>query len=391
VAYHLRPDYSDWPGTIMPSRSERVPAAEMIHIYRIKRPGQMRDVSWLAPILWTLRDLGNYERALLRKAEIEACLSVVVTGDGEQTLTTENGHLLRDANGAAVEDIQPGLILYRNGGGSVDTIAPSGGGSHTAFAKRALEAAAVGAGLTYDQVSGDLSQANYSSLRAGKIEFRRLLEQVQYTVIIPRLIERVAARFHELGAVRGMWQDGDAERKHVPPAPEMVDPLKDTMALLTQIRAGFVPPQDGPGQFGYDADEVMVDLVKWQSALDDGGVILDTDPRRVAKSGAAHDAAQNAAIEIAATGAAFPTPPADEASPAARGAADERETMAMVLEAVRSMPPPVVHVAAPVVNAGAVHVDVHATIPKRGKVIKTVTGYDAEGRITGMSEVEADE
>ena len=55
----------------------------------------------------------------------------------------------------------------------------NGGGSHAAFARRSLEAAAVGTGLTYDQVAGDLTAANYSSLRAGKIEFRRLCEQVQ--------------------------------------------------------------------------------------------------------------------------------------------------------------------------------------------------------------------
>ena len=38
--------------------------------------------------------------------------------------------------------------------------------------------------------------------------------------------------------------------------------------------------------------------------LDEAGISLDTDPRRVAKSGSAQDAAQMAAIEIAATGAA---------------------------------------------------------------------------------------
>jgi hypothetical protein len=42
------------------------------------------------------------------------------------------------------------MILYRRGMGSVEVVNPSGGGSHTAFARRALEAAAVGAGLTYD-------------------------------------------------------------------------------------------------------------------------------------------------------------------------------------------------------------------------------------------------
>ena len=42
------------------------------------------------------------------------------------------------------------------------------------------------------------------------------------------------------------------------------------------------------------------------AALDAAGISLDTDPRRVAKSGGAQDAAQMAAVEIAATGAAAP-------------------------------------------------------------------------------------
>jgi hypothetical protein len=82
---------------------------------------------------------------------------------------------------------------------------PSGGGSHAAFARRALEASAVGTGLTYDQVAGDLTQANYSSLRAGKIEFRRLCEQVQYGMLIPMLVRPIADRFHAQGALLGLW------------------------------------------------------------------------------------------------------------------------------------------------------------------------------------------
>jgi lambda family phage portal protein len=67
--------------------SERVPASDVLHIYRKRRPGQLRDVSWLAPVLLRLRDLGDYEAALLMKAKIEACLAAVVTEDGDQALT----------------------------------------------------------------------------------------------------------------------------------------------------------------------------------------------------------------------------------------------------------------------------------------------------------------
>jgi lambda family phage portal protein len=296
--------------------SNFIPARDVLHIFRKRRPGQLRDVSWLAPILLRLRDLGDYEGALLMKAKIEACLAAVVTDDGEETLTKPsdaNPGLLRDAQGRAVESFEPGMILYRRGQGDVSVVNPSGGGSHTAFARRSLEAAAVGAGLTYDQVSGDLTQANYSSLRAGKIEFRRLCEQMQYGMLIPMLVRPIAERFHAQGALLGLW--GDVMPKgvaHVPPAHEMIDPLKDTTALIAQVRAGFVPQPEAAGAFGYDFRSAVEMIREANAALDAAGISLDTDPRRVAKSGGAQDAAQMAAVEIAATGAAgaeAPTPP----------------------------------------------------------------------------------
>ncbi|MCA3650502.1 MAG: phage portal protein [Methylobacterium sp.] len=285
--------------------SNFIPARDVLHVFRKRRPGQLRDVSWLAPILLRLRDLGDYEAALLMKAKIEACLAAVVTDESEETLSTPSSSLLRDSQGRAVESFEPGMILYRRGHGEVNVVNPSGGGSHTAFARRSLEAAAVGAGLTYDQVSGDLTQANYSSLRAGKIEFRRLCEQVQYGMLIPMLVRPIAERFHAQGALVGLWADAMPKGvAHVPPAHEMIDPLKDTTALIAQVRAGFVPQPEAAGAFGYDFRSAVEMIREANAALDAAGISLDTDPRRVAKSGGAQDAAQMAAVEIAATGAA---------------------------------------------------------------------------------------
>jgi len=308
IGYWLFPTHPGaWmlPGVRM--ASERIPASEVLHVYRKRRPGQLRDVSWLAPVLLRLRDLGDYEAALLMKAKIEACLAAVVTEEGDEALTGAAAGLLRDAQGRAVESFEPGMILYRRGMGSVEVVNPSGGGSHAAFARRALEAAAVGAGLTYDQVSGDLTQANYSSLRAGKIEFRRLCEQVQYGMLIPMLVRPIAERFHAQGALLGLWgADLPEGVSHVPPAHEMIDPLKDTTALIAQVRAGFVPQPEAAGAFGYDFRQAVEMIREANALLDEAGLALDTDPRRVARSGAAQDAAQLAAVEIAATGAAAP-------------------------------------------------------------------------------------
>lgn len=302
VAYHLIAPDAYWDGYSLSSRRVRLPAEDVIHLYRRRRPGQLRDVSWLAPILWTLRDLGEYDAALLRKAYVEACLALVVTGGEEDETIT--GNVLTDAHGQMVEAIEPQQILYGRGDRHITTIAPTGGGDHASFAARALEAAAVGTGLTYDQVSGDLTRANYSSLRAGKIEFRRLLEQIQYTLLVPVLVARVARRFHQHAAERLLVPPQMPEVIYTAPPPEMIDPLKDTTAIISQIRAGLISPQEAVAQFGYDYQSLMREIAEANALADELGIILDTDPRRTAKSGSAQDAAANAAIEIAATGAA---------------------------------------------------------------------------------------
>ena len=126
-------------------------------------------------------------------------------------------------------------------------------------------------------------------------------------MLIPMLVRPIADRFHAQGALLGLWgADVPEGLSHVPPAHEMIDPLKDTTALIAQVRAGFVPQPEAVGAFGYDFRQVVEMIREANALLDEAGLSLDSDPRRVAKSGAAQDAAQLAAIEIAATGAASP-------------------------------------------------------------------------------------
>ena len=47
-----------------------------------------------------------------------------------------------------------------------------------------LRSIAAGMGITYEQLTGDLTGVNYSSIRAGLLEFRRRCEQFQHQVIV---------------------------------------------------------------------------------------------------------------------------------------------------------------------------------------------------------------
>jgi capsid protein len=50
------------------------------------------------------------------------------------------------------------------------------GGSHSEFLRTQFRVVAATIGITYEQLTGDLTGVNYSSNRAGMLEFRRRCE-----------------------------------------------------------------------------------------------------------------------------------------------------------------------------------------------------------------------
>ncbi len=67
--------------------SQPVPASSVLHLFDRLRPGQVRGVPWLAPVILKLRDLDEYDDAELVRKKIEACFAAFVTGsDDEETL-----------------------------------------------------------------------------------------------------------------------------------------------------------------------------------------------------------------------------------------------------------------------------------------------------------------
>lgn len=284
---------------------DRVPAEQVLHIFRVLRPGQVRGVPDPTSVLLRLKELDDYEDAALARAKTEAMLGVFFTGPdpmeggGEGTGTQADPFSL---------DLFPGMATQLPAGLEPKFLQPGAAGPFEPLALHHLHAAAAGFGVTYDQLTGDLRQANYSSLRAGKIEFRRMIEQDQWLLFIPRMCEPIADAFVQAAMDSGMLPyrpDGYA-REWGPPRFEMVDPMKEIGAAIASVRAGFSTWQDEVAGFGYDPRNQIKRIAEWNSQLDDAGVILDTDARRTAGSGGAQDAAQNAAVEIAATGAAMP-------------------------------------------------------------------------------------
>ena len=144
------------------------------------------------------------------------------------------------------------------------------------FRRDNLRAAAAGIGATYEQTTGDLSQVNYSSIRAGLVEHRAWVEQEQWMQIIPMLIAPVRKRWREIAIIAGI-RVGKQPDDILPPKRAWVDPLKDVMAAKEEVKAGWRSDADVIREMGNNPDDVLADIGEHRAKLKDKGIVVDTD------------------------------------------------------------------------------------------------------------------
>lgn len=286
VAYWLFPVHpGEVAGFRRPSLASRpVAAGNVLHVYERLRPDQVRGVPWFAPAMLRLRDLEEYDDAELVRKKIKACFAAfVLNAEDDETL----GEAATDNSGRRVESFEPGMIEYLAAGKDVKFAAPAASGGYGEYMRQQLHAVAAGVGLTYELLTGDLSQVNYSSIRAGLIEFRRRMEALQWQVLVPALCQPTWRRFVDVAQAVGALPAGEIDGEWTAPRFEAVDPLKDVQADILAVRAGLMTLKEAIARQGYDPADVLAEIAATNAELDRLGVVLDTDPRKATRTGQA--------------------------------------------------------------------------------------------------------
>lgn len=295
VAYWMWPQH---PGentvAAMQLQSVRVPADQIIHLFRKQRPGQFRGATAFAPSIVRMRDLDGYDDAELWRKKIEACFAAFVTqvsgADGPIVgnivkKTASAGGSSAASDPEKLEQFRPGMIEYLQPGEDVRFGNPTSDGNYESYERVQLHAIAAGLGITYEQLTGDLSQVNYSSLRAGLLEFRGLIEMLRWQVFVPKLCIPVWRKFIERAYVAGAIGKIDYGVSWTPQTFEMIDPLKDAQADTLMIRNGTLTLKEAIARRGFDPEKQLAEIAATNRLLDEHEIILDCDPRYTAKSG----------------------------------------------------------------------------------------------------------
>lgn len=273
------------------SPSVRVPAEDVIHLFLPLRPRQVRGLPFLAPILAMKADLETFERFELARKQTEAAVAAFIIPGDDAANQDDEGLTASavDDDGNTVEDIQPRLILRLRNGKDVRFNSPVISANYDTYKRAMLQSCAVGVGLSYEWLSGDLSQANYSSLRGGLIEFWRYIDTIQYTHFVPKVTARVWRWFCEAAFLAGLLDTPYIPVDFTAPARKSIDPARETLGDILDVRAGFEPWEDKVSARGNSPRKMLDQRAALRTELDLLGLILDIDPNKTDFRGAARN------------------------------------------------------------------------------------------------------
>lgn len=266
VAYHFRRrhpgDSTDRSGSFMGDtipETTRVPAEDVLHIYRPIDAGQIRGLPHVAPAMVRLFLLDQYDDAELDRKKTAAMFAGFITKNAPEDPMM--GEVKDTGEGIGIASLEPGTLQVLLPGEDIKFSSPADvGGGYEAFQYRTLLAISASLGLPYHLVTGDVRQANYSSLRAELVEFRRRIGQLQHGVMAHQFCRPIWQRWLETAALSGALDLPDMAKAMpvhwIPPRWDWVDPLKDIQAQLLGIEAGLMSRRKAVEATGYDIEEI---------------------------------------------------------------------------------------------------------------------------------------
>ena len=268
-----------------------VPAKDVIHLFdrTSARPGQTRGVPWLASAMQRMHHLDGWEQAsVVRARASSALMGFIQSPEGE----LDPGGEIYDEQ--RVTGFEPGQFKYLQPGETVtipDMDSPTG--EYEPFLRAQLRALGAGVGCSYEVLSNDYSQSNYSSSRLALLQDRdnwRSIQQMMkdqfYQPIYDAWLEMAVLS----GALNLPTYETEPERyetvRWVCRGYHYVDPQKEIAAQKAAVRSGFKTLADCVAENGDDFDEFLVARQSELAKLDEMNIITDTDPSAVNGSGA---------------------------------------------------------------------------------------------------------
>jgi lambda family phage portal protein len=274
--------FDEHPGDITTWRRARtsshfVPAESIIHLYSPERPGQGRGFPRAAPVIARVRDLQLYQDAEIHRKNLESRLGVLASGDvslmaNDPVDITQPGDPDRAKQTGDLGALPSGGIMSVPDGVNLTPITPQAPPGYVDYVKYELHLIAAGWGVTYEMMTGDMRDVNFSSARVRMLDFRREAEMTQWLTLIPVLCNRMCRAFADAAYLAGKVKRPNYQVEHATPKWDYVNPQQDVKADLEEIGGGLSSLSEKLRRRGYKPDQVFKEIASDLKKLQKLGV-----------------------------------------------------------------------------------------------------------------------
>lgn len=258
----------------------RIENNNMIHLFKKRRPTQIRGVSELARVMSKIHDTDSYLDAEMAAVRAAACFAAFVETDDGKTV----GRTSTDSQGKQLNELRPGIVQYLRPGQKVSFAEPKrNAGTTKDYVEIQSRRASAGTGVSYDVVTRDI-KGNFSAARQNMLEDRKTFEPLQ-EFLIKHFCQPVWEEFITSCVMAGLIPVpdffSDPERYFdvawITPGWTWIDPKKEVDASVIELKAGITTLAEVCGTQGKDWQEVLEQRALEQAYAKELGLDLEVD------------------------------------------------------------------------------------------------------------------
>jgi capsid protein len=198
---------------------------------------------------------------------------VIASGDVSTLAQSESESLEKVRETGDLGSLASGSIVQIPSGVNVTMVEPKAMPGYVDYSKHQLHLIAAGMGVTYEMLTGDVSEVNFSSARIRRLDFQRQIEQKQWLCTIPVLCNLMAQAFVEACVLGGHIPRPEYTVDWATPKWDYVNPVDDVKADLAEISGGLSSVSEKLRRKGYKPDQVFAELQSDFEKLKAAGVL----------------------------------------------------------------------------------------------------------------------
>jgi lambda family phage portal protein len=255
---------------------------QIIHIFDALEDGQTRGISKLAPVLERFKMLDKWQKVKLQADIVNAMYAVVIESefDTETALSAIGGSNLNSENNPLTGLLKAKSAYHKNAGVTLDGsklahlfpgeklhLLQPNAANDSQLEDRLLRYIAAGGHFSYEQLSSNWSQTNYSSARASLGEsFRYVLgERELHKRDASSIFALVLEEMFSKGIIKpprgcpGFYEAKNAwcRADWIGPGKSMIDGLKEVKEIVLLLEANLITYKSACARLGEDYKDVL--------------------------------------------------------------------------------------------------------------------------------------